>query len=141
MKPWVWTPFFQNSTLERHRPAVLRTALPQHRAGEFFSTSLRTWQFLEWLSYGARKIQFSATSSGLGWSPGFDTCSQVALVVKNSPANTGNARGMGSIPSSGGSPGGGHGNPLQHSCLENPMDRGAWWITIYGSQRVKTTSD
>ena len=57
--------------------------------------------------------------------------SQVALVVKNPPANAGDARDMSSIPGLGRSPGGGHGNPLQYSCLENPMDRGAWWATIH----------
>ena len=57
--------------------------------------------------------------------------SQVALVVKNPPANTGDVRDEGSIPWSGRSPGGGHGNPLQYSCLENPMDRGAWQITVH----------
>jgi len=46
----------------------------------------------------------------------------VALVVKNLPANAGDVRDMGSIPRSGRSPGGGHGNPLQYSCLENPME-------------------
>ena len=50
-------------------------------------------------------------------------------VVKNPPAN---ARDMSSIPESGGSPGGGNGNPLQYSCLENPMDRGARWATVHG---------
>ena len=50
----------------------------------------------------------------------------VALVVKNLPANAGDMRNTGSIPESGRSPGGGHGNPLQHSCLGNPMGRGAW---------------
>ena len=45
--------------------------------------------------------------------------------VKNSPASAGDLRGLGSIPGSGRCPGGGHGNPLQHSCLENPMDRGS----------------
>ena len=50
--------------------------------------------------------------------------SQVVLVVKNPPANAGDIRDVGSIPGSGRSPGGEHGNPLQHSCLENPMDRG-----------------
>ena len=50
--------------------------------------------------------------------------SQVALVVKNPPANA-DVREVGSIPRSGRSPGGGHGNPLQYSCLENRMDRGA----------------
>ena len=52
--------------------------------------------------------------------------SQVVPVVKNPPANAGDVRDMGSIPALGRSPGGGHGNPLQYSCLENPMDKGAW---------------
>jgi len=52
--------------------------------------------------------------------------SQVALVVKNLPANVGDIRDTGSIPGLGRSPGGRRGNPLQYSCLENPMDRGAW---------------
>ena len=55
-------------------------------------------------------------------------------VVKNPPANAGNARDMGSIPGLGRYPGVGNDNPLQYSCLENSMDRGAWWIP--GSQRV-----
>ena len=55
--------------------------------------------------------------------------SQVVLVVKNPPANAG---GDGLIPGSGRSPGGGNGNPLQYSCLENPVDRGAWWATVHG---------
>ena len=63
-----------------------------------------------------------------------DTCYQVALVVKNRPASAGNVRDTCSIPGSGRSPGGGHGNPFQYSCLENPMDRGAWWAMV---QRVK----
>ena len=50
----------------------------------------------------------------------------VALVGKNLPANAGDIRDMGSIPESGRSPGGAHGNPFQYSYLENPMDRGAW---------------
>ena len=48
------------------------------------------------------------------------TASQVALVIKNSPANAGDLRDVGSIPELGRSPGGGHGSPLQYSCLENP---------------------
>ena len=56
--------------------------------------------------------------------------SQVALVVKNPPANSGNTRDAGSIPGLGRSPGD-QGNPLQSSCLENPMDRGAWWATVH----------
>ena len=61
--------------------------------------------------------------------------SQVAPVVKkkkNPPANAGDLRDTRSIPGSGRAPGGGHGNPLQYSCLENPMDRGAWRATVQG---------
>ena len=53
------------------------------------------------------------------------------LVVKNPPANAGGVRDSGSIPRLGRSPGGGHSNPLQYSCLENLMDRGAWWATVH----------
>ena len=52
-------------------------------------------------------------------------------MVKNLPANAGNISDAGLIPGSGRSPGGGHGNPLPYSCLENPMDRGAWWATVH----------
>ena len=62
--------------------------------------------------------------------------SQVALVVKNPLANAGNIRERGLIPGVGRSLGGGHSNPLQYSCLENPMDRGAWQATVYGVTRV-----
>ena len=54
--------------------------------------------------------------------------SQVVLVVKNLPANAGDAH---LIPGSGRFPGGGHGNTLQYSCLENPMDRGSWQPTVH----------
>ena len=57
--------------------------------------------------------------------------SQVALVVKNLFDNAGDVRDMGSIPGSGRSPGGGHGNPLQYRCLENPMGRGIWWAKVH----------
>ena len=57
--------------------------------------------------------------------------SQVELVVKNPPVNAGNVRDAGSIPGSGRSPGEGNDNPLQYSCLENPMDRGAWRATVH----------
>jgi len=58
--------------------------------------------------------------------------SQVGLVVKHLPASAGDIRDIGSIPGLGRSPGGEHGNPLQCSCLENPMDRGAWQATVHG---------
>ena len=55
----------------------------------------------------------------------------MALVVKNSPASAEDTGDMGSIPGSGRSPGGGNGNAFQYSCLENPMDRGAWWAMVH----------
>ena len=57
--------------------------------------------------------------------------SQLVLMAKNLPANAGDVRDEGSIPGSRRSTGGGHGNPLQYSCLENPMDRGALWATVH----------
>ena len=65
-------------------------------------------------------------------------------VVKNLPANAGDVRdtslipGSGLIPGFGRSLGGGHGNPLQYSCLENPMDRGAWWATVHRVAKSRT---
>ena len=64
--------------------------------------------------------------------------SQVMLAIKNLPANAGDARDTGSVPVSGRSPGGGHGNPLQYSCLETPMDRGAWRIIVHGVTKSQT---
>ena len=58
--------------------------------------------------------------------------SQVALVVNNLPADAGDLKDVGSVPGSGRSPGEGNGYPLQYSCLENPMDRGAWWARVHG---------
>ena len=64
--------------------------------------------------------------------------SQVALVVKNPPANAGDIRELGSIPGLGRFLGGGYGNPIQYSCLENPTDRGAWWATVHGIAKRQT---
>ena len=57
-------------------------------------------------------------------------------MVKNLPANAGDVRDESSIPGLGRSPGEGNGNPLQYSCMENPMDRGAWRAIVTGSHRV-----
>ena len=56
-------------------------------------------------------------------------------MVKNLPANAGD---LGSNPGSGRGPGEGNGNPLQSSCLENPMDRGAWWAAVHGVAKSQT---
>ena len=64
--------------------------------------------------------------------------SQVVLVVKNLSANAGHVRDVGSIPGSGRFPGGGHGNPLQYSCLENLMDRAVWQATVHSVVKSRT---
>jgi len=68
----------------------------------------------------------------------FQSISQVALVVKNPPASGGDIRDVGLIPGSGRSPGEGNGYPLQYSCLENPMDRGAWRVTVHRVPQSQT---
>ena len=68
----------------------------------------------------------------------YDQAFQVALVVKNPPANAGDVRDMGSIPGLGISPGAGHGSPFQYSCLENPVDRGAWQATVHRVAKRQT---
>ena len=60
-------------------------------------------------------------------------------MVKNLPANAGDARDLGLIPGSGRSPGEGNGNLLQYSCLENSMDRRAWWTTVHGVAELDMT--
>ena len=59
-------------------------------------------------------------------------------VVKNLPASAGDVRDTGSVPESGRSPGEGNGNLLQYSCLENFMDRGAWWVIVHGVTKSRT---
>ena len=65
-------------------------------------------------------------------------CLTVVLEVKNPSDNAGDAGNSSSIPGSERSPVGGHDNPLQHSCLENPMDRGAWWDTVQSVAKSRT---
>ena len=60
-------------------------------------------------------------------------------LIKNLVASAGDARDTGQIPGSGRSPGGGHGNPLQYSCLENSMDRGTWLATVHGVTGLDTS--
>ena len=61
--------------------------------------------------------------------------------VENPPAIAGYARDTGSVPGLRQSPGGGHGNPLQYSCLENTLDRGAWWATVHRAEKESGTTD
>ena len=64
--------------------------------------------------------------------------SQMALLVNNPPTNAGDLRDAGSIPGSGRSPGGEHGNPFQCSCLESPTDRGAWQAMVHRVAKSQT---
>ena len=78
---------------------------------------------------------FAASNIAVGWGGG---ASQVALVIKNPPANAGDARDRVLIPGSGRSLGRGNGNPLQHFCLKIPMGRAIWWTTVHGVTKSLT---
>ena len=65
----------------------------------------------------------------------------MALVVNDQSANATDVKGVGAIPGPGRSPGEGNGNPFQYSCLGNPIDREAWWATVYGVAELDTQSD
>ena len=67
--------------------------------------------------------------------------SQVAPVLKTLPANAGDLKDVGLIPGLGRSPGGGCDSPLQFSCLENPLERGAWWDAVHGVARSISMTD
>ena len=89
---------------------------------------------LKWLSSSSRLYKNALErggSRGCRGSPGGPR-------GKDPPANAGNARGNGLAPGLRRSPGGGNGNPLQYPCLENPMDRGAWWATVHGAAESRT---
>ena len=66
---------------------------------------------------------------------------RVVLIVKNSSTNAGDIRDAGSIPGSGRSPRGGHENPPQYFCLENPVDRTAWWATVHRVAKLDMTKE
>ena len=89
-----------------------------------------------------RAMSQESFSSGLGWILIFyitDPCGfQVVLEVKNPPASAGDVRDAAAIPGSGRSPGGGHGNPLQYSWLENPMDTGACLAPVHRIAKSQT---
>ena len=95
---------------------------------------------LDWATSLSLSLSNAVTSSGT-WANPFTFLGFLGevLVVKNPPANAGDKREVGLIPGSRRSPGGGHGNPLQYSCLENPMDRGAWQATVHGVAESDTT--
>ena len=79
------------------------------------------------------KLAFKALAEDFPGGP-----EKVARMVKNPPIDAGDIRDTDLFPESGRSPGGGHGNPLQYSCLENPMDRRAWWATVHRVAQSQT---
>ena len=83
-------------------------------------------------------LQYSCLENPMDGGAWWAAVHGMALVVKNLPASAGDARDMGSVPGSGRSPGGGHGIPLQYSCLGNPMDRGDWRATVHGVSKSQT---
>ena len=97
----------------------------------FFFFSLQ-WLSISSLDKGKRIITWLRLIT-LGY-----RASQVALVVKNPPANAGDIRDMGSVPGSGRSPGGGHDNPFQYSYLENPINRVSWWAPVHSVTQSTT---
>ena len=100
--------------------------LPQTKSGEILKRA-SSKSFPHWKSQGLSHQSHPKESKYK-----YNRASQAALGVKNPSANAGDPRDMSSIPGSGRSLGGGHGNPLQYSCLENPRDRGAWQATVHG---------
>ena len=85
----------------------------------------------------ASELHTESNKRGGTWQEGIEAF-QVPLVAKNLPADVGDLRDVGSILGSGRSHGGRNGNPLQYSCLENPMDRGAWWATAHRATKSQT---
>ena len=82
---------------------------------------------------GSRRMQRSLRTQRQGF-----PISVVALVAKNPPSSAGDVRDIGLIPGLGKFPGEGNGTPLQYSCQENFMDRGAWWATVHGVTNTQT---
>ena len=115
---WVAFPFSRGSSQPRDRTQVSRIA------GGFFTS----WATRE--AHGKLMIPFIAFYLPLR--------PLVALFVRNLPSNAGDIRDTGSVPGSGRFPGGGNGSPLQYSCLENPMDRGAWRAMVHGIAKSQT---
>ena len=95
-----------------------------------FSRVSWSYRFLCFVVVAVRHLSWNIPEVG---------ASQVALVVRTLPANAGDIRDMGLTPGLERSPRGENGNLLQYSCLENPIDRGAWWATIYGVAELEMT--
>ena len=97
-------------------------------------------QNVSWLCWAGEQAQLADSNRHtMHLMPVSRGCAFLKARVKNPPANAGDTRDVGSIPEWGGSPGGGCGNPCQCSCLENPVDRGAWQATVHRVRGLDTT--
>ena len=123
---WTWVWVNSGSWWWTGSPGVLRF-MESQRVRHDWATELNwTEGFQTWCIIWRQQTSHLLTSYSTG------RAFQVVLVVKNLPANAEDVKDVGSIPELGRSPGRGYGNPLQYSCLENPVDRGAWWIIVHG---------
>ena len=125
--------WWHTTILSSATPSPLAISLSQYQ-GLFQRVGFLYWR---WPKYWSFSFSISPSNEYSGCriyylvSVGL-RASQEALMVKNLPANAGDTGDAGSLPGSGRSPGVGNGNPLQYSCLEKPMDRGAWRATVRG---------
>ena len=113
-----------------HGRAVLVSLAQQSESAVCIHTSLPFWISFPFRSPQSTELCSRFSLLPISYMASIVWASQVTPVVKNPPAKAGDAGDAGSVPELGRSLGGGHGNPLQCSCLENPMDRGAWWATV-----------
>ena len=155
---WIWLcrgpSKVTNTRLGEKTPSVTGRCRPPDAAvlgsqGHLFLLCLQV-NALSWKEWGARAKRkvCCAISRGFLWMSvnliysrviyWISSPSRVGSAVKKPPNNAGHARNMGSIPGSGRPPGEGNGNPLQSSCLENPMNRGAWRATVCGVTQSQT---
>ena len=108
-----------------------RRCHPPTEWGSFFLKRVLCYCLQDFLSSKSRCSELSYLTTLIAY-PHYPVNLPGSSEVKNLPANAGDAGDLGLIPGSGRSPGEGNGNPLQYSCRENPMDRGAWWATVHG---------
>ena len=122
--------------LSIHPPPCLLSSSGQHLYLVLLQNPFIGQMFSPWRSQGSSLLAFPGSFIYLKIFCNFLFCigigSPGGTVVKNQPATAGDTGDAGSIPESGRSPGEGNGNPLQYSCLGNPMGRGAWWATVHG---------
>ena len=120
--PGMWYCFWFHSLVGRGKVLGFPPDLSYHKVSHFADQRINM-RVLQVPTMPTENLKITTENLGV---------SQVALVVKNPPVNAGDLKEVDSTAGSGKSPGRGHGNPRQYSCLENPLDRGPWWATVHG---------